>query len=227
MEIFRYAKDFIVKSKEFFRWVGIHKARWIYVSIFLSFLLFSYFLRPSLTDTASVATVLALAFTMLSLDHSSRSLSETREQIEISNTKSVASVFLSKLGNIFENISYRHEQQLSESATGRAAIMEAFLTMDGGHNHYLSVDLLAGYFKFYLKYLEFLITNKNRLGSDYEVHITAVEQDFILFRNEIRSIVGNLKVLRSNSNQYYSIDEAQKSFENLLEFHRNYILGFK
>jgi hypothetical protein len=182
--------------------------------------IFLVWLRPSLSDVASLATIIALILTMVSLSHSSLSLRETKNQIEKSNLKSVASVFLSKLESIFESISYRYEAHLAESATGRAAIMEAFLTMDGSHNHYLSVDLLDGYFKFYLRYFEFLLTNREKLGKDFQVHMIAVEHDFILLQNEVRSIVGNLTVLKSTTSQYYSVNDAKNSFEKLMEYHR-------
>lgn len=78
-----------------------------------------------LEDLASVSAIIALVVTMLSLNHSATSLQETKAQIERSNIKSVASIFLSKLESIFQSISYRQEQNLSDSAVGRAAIMEA------------------------------------------------------------------------------------------------------
>lgn len=196
------------------------------VGIFVFGFLFGVFYfsgKVSLDDLSSIAAIVALIFTMYSLKHSSLALSETKEQIEKSNTKSVASTFLSKLANIFETISYRQEQHLSGSSVGRAAIMEAFITMDGSHHHYFSVDLLTGYFRFYKSYLEFLVSNKEKLGTDYNVHMAAVEHDFILFKNEVRTVVGNLKVLRSSSHQYYSIDDAQKSFQQLMDFHRQYL----
>lgn len=64
--------------------------------------------------------------------------------------------------------------------------------MDGGHHHYLSVDLLAGYFKFYRSYLEFIITNKDKLDDDFNVHMAAVDLDFILFNNEIKTIIARM-----------------------------------